>query len=486
MEGVCLFIPIHDNHVENVAALVTRFPARIYQYEWHMCPSESQSFFESLGVPVKSWSLESVLTDIVEETRGVVFVMTANLTHAVGKTQHKLFKLLQDKFPTKVVDIFHVGHCMYGCQSCAIKSHNVPLFFSRYHLGTLGFTVSDLMARHRLHPGIKMGGDKPIVVIAPSVFTLSLLNDDKVVDELCLLIKEGDAQFVVKPHPLLYHTNSLYPSFHRLEKESMSIQKLVRECTGMSHMMSTDGCTSERVAPVRSVDLYNLGWSSLPCLEMADIVITDVDSSLSFEALYMEGLSILSYNPPQHMVPDAELAGHYNIFQKKEQLRGLLMSVVGMLHHESNSMASGANDLTANGCVDDKGSCTTTHPLPNSLHGMLGYEPEIVRVSTSSRNFFRRLYGDVDGHEVVRLAQQRQWDRVSVAKSDDKFSIPQILESLIQSIRGSRRSLFPSEELILGCHSRSVPELYAAWRAHSQPQARKNPKAKKDREEPPT
>eukprot|EP00997_Jenningsia_sp_PLL12_P002939 NODE_1526_length_1138_cov_14.489440_g1242_i0.p1 GENE.NODE_1526_length_1138_cov_14.489440_g1242_i0~~NODE_1526_length_1138_cov_14.489440_g1242_i0.p1 ORF type:complete len:127 (-),score=16.07 NODE_1526_length_1138_cov_14.489440_g1242_i0:604-984(-) len=101
-----------------------------------------------------------------------------------------------------------MGHCMYGCQSCSIASHNVPLFFTRYCLGTLGFTSTDVRQRTGLTQ------NSPVV-------------NDEVVEALCecmrALTANSAAQFFVKPHPALLHSNRRFAPFHHLQSEQANV-----------------------------------------------------------------------------------------------------------------------------------------------------------------------------------------------------------------------------------------------------------------------
>ena len=521
MPGVCLFIPIQDNHLENVAALATHFPATVYQYDWHICPGESRQFFMALNIPVKRFDLQTLLTDLVSETRRVVFVISAHLSHAIGKAQLKLFTILKQQLPHRVADVFHVGHCMYGCQSCAIKSHNVPLFFTRYHCGTLGFTTQTLRDRLGIAAGIRAGGPRPVVMIAPSVFTLSLLNNADVVDALVALIAQDQAQFVVKPHPLLYHSNITYPSFHRLEAELASVQRLLGKATcapnaqAINQAAGVEGCGLINTPEIK---YYDFGWSSLPALEMADIVITDVDSSLSFEALAMPGLAILAYQPPTHVPSDAELLTHYNVFQTGQQLKALFASVLEQQRDHGHPPAPKLVETQPSGdeYSQDAMALTPAPPPPPppasssaplsevvpasasptpyfaTAQGLAAPEAQtsischrtsatgLTFVSASSRDFFRRLYGEVDGTEVSRLAQSRGW-QCSIDIPTETLSVPKLTESVLCAFRGQRAGLHASEQLILGCPSRPQQELYAEWRAHSQKKHRAAKPKPKDR-----
>jgi len=90
--------------------------------------------------------------------RQVVVVLTASTNYPFARSQIRFFsalqlplayflgralgswpahlcsraEVLQTQFPSTVVDVFPLGHCMYGCDSCSVHEHQVPLFFTRY------------------------------------------------------------------------------------------------------------------------------------------------------------------------------------------------------------------------------------------------------------------------------------------------------------------------------------------------------------------
>jgi hypothetical protein len=39
---------------------------------------------------------------------------------------------MQAQFPSTLVDVMPLGHCMYGCDSCSVREHQIPLFFTRF------------------------------------------------------------------------------------------------------------------------------------------------------------------------------------------------------------------------------------------------------------------------------------------------------------------------------------------------------------------
>eukprot|EP01012_Entosiphon_sulcatum_P067941 TRINITY_DN9784_c0_g1_i1.p1 TRINITY_DN9784_c0_g1~~TRINITY_DN9784_c0_g1_i1.p1 ORF type:complete len:595 (+),score=70.63 TRINITY_DN9784_c0_g1_i1:848-2632(+) len=392
---VVLFAAIHDNHVESLAALAANFPLIVYQYPWHACPTESRAFFEGLNCTVKNFSIHTMVDNIVSENRRVVFIITASLHTRVGASQQRIFESLRALIPGKIIDVFHAYHCMYGCSQH--QPHRHPLMFSRFKAGTLGIDPSTL----RSTLGVNRS---PVVLVSPSVFERSFLYDDVVLRGVVGLIAElrGSAQFCVKLHPHCYHTNPLVDSVYASLNAPRIKQNIVLLAQAAPH-----------------IAFYSNGWSTLPAIELADIIIGDVESSVPFEALAFPGKTLLLYHPAR--LPEyTDSAGEfYNVFRDVPQLRAMLLS----------RLQQGEIDLVA--------------------------------TSTASGTYFASKYDEVTGFEALSVAQARGWFAPHEGTTDAAAE-PLITAAAEAMAVEGRPGLSPDAKLLLGLIK--PEDLTKAWR----------------------
>jgi hypothetical protein len=112
-----------------------------------------------------------------------------------------------------VLDVFNVGHCLYGCQSCGIREHNVPVYFSRFYNNQLPYSSSDVRAL------LDKQKKAPSVLLCPSVGFLSYLFNDLIIEQLVQLSKL-EYVFMVKLHGYCYLDN------HPLSGNCLSVTNL--------------------------------------------------------------------------------------------------------------------------------------------------------------------------------------------------------------------------------------------------------------------
>ena len=93
---------------------------------------------------------------------------------------------------------------MYGCESCSVREHQIPLFFKRYITHTLPYTSKDIIRQYNLHNDDKK---KQSVLICPSVGHLSFLTNDGIIHRLIELKKryEDRFDFALKLHGFCYY-----------------------------------------------------------------------------------------------------------------------------------------------------------------------------------------------------------------------------------------------------------------------------------------
>ena len=147
------------------------------------------------------------------ETRQVVWLLTASTSYLFGAVQKSLCGIrfrfvcfiaaslttlaetLQRVFPHIIRDVFEVGHCMYGCQSCGIHEHNLPLKFTRFVRGDLPYQARDVRA---------LFSEGRTVLLCPSIHVLSMMARPDICMQLVDIQKRLNLNMVVKLHSNCY------------------------------------------------------------------------------------------------------------------------------------------------------------------------------------------------------------------------------------------------------------------------------------------
>lgn len=146
---------------------------------------------------------------------------------------------IKSLFPASLIDVVPVGHCMYGCESCSVREHQIPLFFTRYITHSLPYTSEDIVRQYINREGNKAEG-KTSVLICPSVGHLSFLSNDQVIHRLIGLKKRwGDRfEFALKLHGFCHYDerveeggksfDAIHP-LHSLGPQERANVKLLRD-----------------------------------------------------------------------------------------------------------------------------------------------------------------------------------------------------------------------------------------------------------------
>lgn len=159
-----------------------------FVYPWNTDGEKMADYFSKLKinkpVDVQVMNELNIMKEVWSEPDGtkIIILLTSSKTYSFGLAQWKFFRILLIIFNTLlnsplnfidfdsrsvnqalfrkcsltkvtttylimylyiyialVKDVFTVGHCMYGCDSCSVSEHRFPLFFSRYIKNTLPF-----------------------------------------------------------------------------------------------------------------------------------------------------------------------------------------------------------------------------------------------------------------------------------------------------------------------------------------------------------
>ncbi|KAJ4461321.1 putative Tubulin-tyrosine ligase family protein [Paratrimastix pyriformis] len=405
MTDLLFFAPFHTNlcQLENLAPFWQRFGGAAFIYEWNPDKEKLRAYLNPTD-----WPLLTVrpftLKDIVEELfahpeKKIVWLLTASSNYTFANTQRDLIGALQKAFPDRIVDCFNIGHCMYGCQSCGLREHNVPLKFTRFVNGELPFGTADVRAKY-------LGEPRPAgslsVLVCPSVGPLSFLSSAEILGALAegpgRATGNGDRQPVV----VAIHRRSPPTSSTAALGLAEQVQSQARATAGAAlgpfvlklHSFCQCADSAEEPHPILGIGEEERAmvphWREalrtvpeeecniLPFLDGFDVILTDLDSSVAFESLYFaqgpRGKYILAYcnDPAQRAQADQAYLGHLNLFSNGAELRALFARLPGS-------------------------------PIPGA------HPAEPLAPLTAGREFFGTKYGIPTGGEVDRAAQLRKW-----------------------------------------------------------------------------
>ncbi|PRP81878.1 tubulin--tyrosine ligase-like protein 12 [Planoprotostelium fungivorum] len=345
-----MYVPLHSNlgQVEHTAAFLTDYPSKLFLYEWNTGQASVVKFYSDPYwkkiEAVTPFSVSNLLLCLEEERkakRRVVFLLTSSINYSFGNAQQSFFEILKSEYPDVIADIFSVGHCLFGCQSCGIREHNVPVYLTRFHKDLLPYSKHDV---RRLIGAQKTSTGRTIsVLLAPSVGMFSVLFSSTVIDTLIAAQKTlGNLLFMVKLHSFCYLNNHPLSGITPTERENL---KKIQE---------------------NFVIIDETQHNILPLLSEFDVIISDLDSSVTFESLYFGKKPRLAYH---HVEQDLgvhpnEYLDQLTLFSSPEELSSLLRRI--------------SSDVKSFTCKDGS-------------------------------NYFKSLYGVVDGDEVNRIAKLRNW-----------------------------------------------------------------------------
>eukprot|EP00698_Gefionella_okellyi_P025009 TRINITY_DN9015_c0_g1_i3.p1 TRINITY_DN9015_c0_g1~~TRINITY_DN9015_c0_g1_i3.p1 ORF type:complete len:1211 (-),score=251.10 TRINITY_DN9015_c0_g1_i3:114-3746(-) len=297
-EQVTLYIPVHTNlsQVESVVPFIQKcHRAKVFIYRWNFDGKTMQEFYSKFAnVEVFDFSLDSFIEQIYAELDKVVILLTSSSNYTFGVNQNNLFGALKHALPSKIIDIFHVGHCLYGCDSCGIREHSIPVYFTRFVNRTLEYSTEDVR-RQFIRPGSKS------VLIAPSVGAKSFLAREEFINTLVMAQKQlPDVCFVAKLHGFCYSPEGQVSVVHALSPEEVKNVVVIQQ--------------NFTVVP-------QVMFNILPFLDAFDVIITDVDSSVAFESLFFAAPNkrTLAFLCPDYE-GDSLYLNHLNTFKTTAEL----------------------------------------------------------------------------------------------------------------------------------------------------------------------
>eukprot|EP01114_Cavostelium_apophysatum_P018355 TRINITY_DN5668_c0_g1_i1.p1 TRINITY_DN5668_c0_g1~~TRINITY_DN5668_c0_g1_i1.p1 ORF type:complete len:565 (-),score=145.59 TRINITY_DN5668_c0_g1_i1:1152-2846(-) len=378
--NVIFYLPLHNNlsQTEHTAAFFRDHKGKLFFYEWNTSKDLMLQFYSSQ----KQWDLEffdfsfEAIVKELQKDQGnanrVVILLTSSPNYNFGRAQRDYFLSLQKRFPA-IVGVFGVGHCLYGCHSCGLHEHNVPVYFTRFFRHELPYNTASVKklieVQHQVGGKFRKSTYPSSVLIAPSVHSLSFLCNDLIIESLIQAQKSLNMVFVVKLHGFCFMEGHPLSQISQLEKNN--VEKLKKNFVVVDQSQ----------------------YCILPMLEAFDIIITDVDSSVAFESLYFSPKIILAYRrQTDDAFYDQEYFSYLRLFSDEKEL-------TTMLHDFSKS---------------------NTAPPQNA----------------DARKFFEKKYGVVDGNEVERIMQHFGWKAKEVPKpiTPTEADVPQIKNAFLEDI----------------------------------------------------
>jgi len=298
-KDVVFYLPIHSNlsQVESTLPFLTQYGGKVFIYNWNDAKEKMTEFYNKNFPFVKlfDFTRDILIQELIQETKKVVFLITAALSYCFGTSQLSFLQLLQQEMPDKIIDIFAIGHCLYGCNSCK-NHHNIPIYFTRYYRGELPYNAQKIRDKYQ-NPYNKE--DIKHVLVCPSTSKHSQLARPSIANEIVQLYSSNKFNFVAKLHASVFRRNL----FYRLSPEEQETVNLLQ------NLVVTDE------------DEYNV----LPFLEAFDLIIVDLDSSVAFETLYFQNKVVLAFDGKTRPYEE-EYKANFHVFQNEEELKNLLCS----------------------------------------------------------------------------------------------------------------------------------------------------------------
>ncbi|CAF0898618.1 unnamed protein product [Rotaria sp. Silwood1] len=254
-ENLTFFVPYHTGyaHAELVHSFSSYTDVHLFIYKWNPAYERIKNYFiNNKKIHIYEFSINNIILQLIKEKyRKIVILLTASTNYLFGQLQLRLFHLIQEYF-SSIIDIYSVGHCMYGCQSCAYAyTHCLPITFTNY---------------------IRTKNEKLLldnnydILICPSYSFInapySLLSNIDII-EYILTLKYSH---LIKLHPLAYEYNDNHPFLSLTDLEKEHVKKLFQ---------------SKNI-------LLNEQINTLKLIEYAHIIICDSNSSIPFETLYFQ------------------------------------------------------------------------------------------------------------------------------------------------------------------------------------------------------
>jgi hypothetical protein len=294
-ENLTFFIPYHTGyaHAELIHSFASYTDVHLFIYKWNPASERiKEQFSNQKQIHLHQFSIDNILSEILEEKhRRIVVLLTASTNYLFGQLQVRLFRTIQQYIPS-LIDVYPVGHCMYGCQSCAYSyTHCLPITFTNYI--------------HTKNENLHLEKDFEILICPSYSFEdspFSLLSNSDMIDYLLTL----NYSHAIKLHPLAYEYKenaTEHPFLSLTDLEKQHVDKLSQSKNLLSSKQT----------------------NTLKLIEHARIIICDSNSSIPFETLYFQDQKfIFVYETIDDYDEQDDREKYFHKFQTVEQLKNLL------------------------------------------------------------------------------------------------------------------------------------------------------------------
>ena len=288
------FIPYHTGyaHAELIHAFASYTDIHVFIYKWNPSNEHIREYFSHLKqIHLYEFSIDNILTQLINHKhQKIIIILTASTNYLFGQLQLRLFRIIQQYMPS-IIDVYPVGHCMYGCQSCAYAyTHCLPITFTNYI--------------QRKEEQIQFERDFEILICPSYSFVdapFSLLSNSDII-EYILKLKYSHA---IKLHPLAYEYKDKkdHPFLSLTDLEKRNVEKLFQ---------------SNNL-------LLNQQINILKLIEHARIIICDSNSSIPFETFYFQDQKyIFVYETDEIYDEYDDRQRFFHKFQNVKQLNNLI------------------------------------------------------------------------------------------------------------------------------------------------------------------
>jgi hypothetical protein len=292
-EKLTFFIPYHTGyaHAELIYSFASYADVHLFIYKWNPARERiKEHFSDSPRISIHEFSIDNILSQLIKEKyRKIIVLLTASTNYLFGKLQLRLFRIIQQHAPS-LIDVYPVGHCMYGCQSCAYAyTHCLPITFTNYIL--------------KKSEKLSLEKDFEIFICPSYSFEgapFSMLSNHDIIEYISTL-KYSHA---IKLHPLAYDEfDSTHPFLGLTDLEKKHAEIL---------------CQSKYCLPSNQTNTLKL-------IEHARVIICDSNSSIPFETLYFQDEKyIFVYETTDEYDEDDDRQKYFHKFHNVEQLKSLI------------------------------------------------------------------------------------------------------------------------------------------------------------------
>ncbi|CAF4254238.1 unnamed protein product [Rotaria sp. Silwood2] len=291
-ENLTFFVPYHTGyaHAELVRSFSSYTDVHLFIYKWNPARERIKKYFSDLKqIHMYEFSIDNIISQLIKEKhRKIVILLTASTNYLFGQIQLRLFRLIQ-QYISSIIDVYPVGHCMYGCQSCIYAyTHCLPITFTNY--------IQTKDEKLLLEKDFE-------ILICPSYSfesaPFSLLSNSDII-EYILTLKYSH---LIKLHPLAYEykdNNNNHPFLSLTDLEKKHVELLFQ---------------SKNL-------LLNEQINTLKLIEHTRIIICDSNSSIPFETLYFQDNKyIFVYETIDDYDEQDDREKYFHKFSNVEQLK---------------------------------------------------------------------------------------------------------------------------------------------------------------------